>query len=170
VVTVYAGSSEVAPPRYRRAASELGRRLADLGWTVRTGAGRSPSLMGLVVDGARGRAEGVILHKFLRVRHPTLPTSVVRTMPHRKAGLIRGAKALIVLPGGFGTMDELFEVLVLHQIDEFRGPIIVLNLDGYYDAILAWIRRARRERFLRDADLRRLRWVRSVAGAVKELP
>jgi uncharacterized protein (TIGR00730 family) len=164
VVTVFAGSSETAD-RYRAAARRLGRALAAAGWTVRTGAGRSPSLMGEVIDGARaagGRVEGVILDKFLRVKHPALPTRVVRTMARRKLELVRGARALVVMPGGFGTMDELFEVLVLRQIGEFRGPVIVMNLGGYYDAVRAWMRRAVRERFIHRRHLRRLHWVRSV--------
>lgn len=172
VVTVFAGSNMKPPMRHRRAATALGIALARAGYAVRTGAGASPSLMGLVVDGAReagGRVEGVILDLFLREGHPTLPTRVERTMAERKKALVKETVGLIVLPGGFGTLDELFEVLVLHQIRVYRGPVIVLNVDGYFASIRAFIRRARKDGYLRARDLRRLSVVRSVRGVMRLL-
>ena len=160
------------PARYRRAALLLGKRLAEAGYAVRTGAGDSPSLMGLVVDGARragGRVEGVILDLFMRVGHPRLKTRVETKMSARKKQLVKGTRALIVMPGGFGTLDELFEVLVLQQIRVYRGPVVVLNLDGYYDPVIRFIRRARRERFLDPKHLEKLRFVRSVAATINAI-
>ena len=172
IVTVFVGSNMDPPIRYRQAALLLGRRLAEAGHAVRTGAGDSPSLMGLVVDGARaagGRVEGVILDLFMRVQHPRLKTEVVTTMSRRKKQLVRGTKALIVMPGGFGTLDEMFEVLVLHQIGVYHGPVIVLNLDRYFDPIEQFIRRAKRENFLQPKYLKKLKFVRSVAAAIRSV-
>lgn len=157
---------------HRRAATALGRALAGAGYAVRTGAGASPSLMGLVVDGAHeagGAVEGVILDLFLRVGHPTLPTRIERTMAERKKALVKGTVGLVVLPGGFGTLDELFEVLVLHQIRVYSGPVVVLDVDGYFAPIRAFIRRARWDGYLRARDLRRLSFVRSVGGVIRLL-
>jgi uncharacterized protein (TIGR00730 family) len=172
VVTVFAGSNLNPPKGYRRAALELGERLARAGYVVRTGAGRSPSLMGLVVDGALsagGRVEGVILDRFMSLLHPDLKPRVTNRMYERKKALVKGARALIVLPGGFGTLDELFEVLVLHQIQVFRGRIVAVNLGGYFDAVRAFLARARREGFVRVEDLARVRFVGSAAEAVRAL-
>lgn len=168
-VSVFASSHLDPAPSFRRAAAQLGRRLARAGYTVRTGAGASPCLMGLVSDAALeagGRVEGVILDRFLHLLHPRVPTRIEKTMAERKRRLWVGTRALVVLPGGYGTLDELFEVLVLHQIGLYRGRVILLNVSGFYDPLLKWLDRAGREGFINPRDRRRLKVVRTTAGAV----
>lgn len=169
VVSVFASSHMNPAPAFRRAASELGRRLARAGHTVRTGAGASPCLMGLVSDAALaagGRVEGVILDRFLHLQHPKVPTRIEKTMAERKRRLWVGTRALVVLPGGYGTLDELFEVLVLHQIGLYRGRVILINVDRFYDPLLAWLKRAGREGFIKPVDRRRLSVVKTAAAAM----
>lgn len=173
IATIFAGAGERAPRAWQRKAFELGRSLARAGWIVRTGAGRSPSLMGCVVDGARaegGRVEGVILDRFLRLLHPAMrDASVVKTMARRKEGLMRRARAVIVLPGGYGTFDELFNVLVLRQIGVYHGPIVVVDFDHYFTPLRAVIAQMRRHDFIHDGHRAQIAWVRSVRGAMRAI-
>lgn len=173
IATIFAGAGEAAPRAWRRRAFELGRALARAGWIVRTGAGRSPSLMGVVADGAiaeGGRVEGVILDRFLKVLHPALRDArVVKTMARRKEGLMHRAKAVIVLPGGYGTFDELFNVLVLKQIGVFHGPVVVVDFDHYFTPLRAVIHQMRLHGFIHDGHKRQIAWVRSVRGVMRAI-
>jgi hypothetical protein len=93
--------------------------------------------------------EGVILRKFWRVRHRGLHSlQSCETFALRKASLFEGADAAAVFPGGFGTLDELGDLLSLKQNGFLELPIVLVNVRGYFDPLLAWVRRARREGFL----------------------
>jgi predicted Rossmann-fold nucleotide-binding protein len=92
--------------------------------------------------------EGVILRKFWRARHRGMPLRSCRTFALRKAGLFRGVDAAVVFPGGYGTLDELGDLLALKQTGFVRFPIVLLNLAGYFAGLLAWDRHADREGFL----------------------
>ena len=152
VVLVSGGSSERLAADYVRAAFEFGRQAARRGWTLRTGGGRGTSIMGAATDGALsggGRAEGVILRKFWAVRHRRLRSlRVCGTFARRKAGLFRGADAAVFFPGGYGTLDELGDILALKQNGFTDVPVLLVNVRGYFDPLVAWFRRAGREGFL----------------------
>ena len=151
-IVLIGGSSTRVRNVYREAAFDLGRRVARKGWILRTGAGGGASMMGRATDGALeagGRVEGVILRKFLPIRHRGLHSlKVAATFERRKAALFRGGHAVVVLPGGYGTLDELGELLTLKQVDFTRMAILILNTDGFYDDLLSWARRAGRQGFL----------------------
>jgi hypothetical protein len=108
--------------------------------------------MGAAADGALaegGRVEGVILTKFWPLRHRGVkPMRPYPTFDRRKAELIRGAHAAAVFPGGYGTLDELGDLLVLKQTGFIRIPIVVVNVEGYFDLLLGWERLAARRGFL----------------------
>src|SRR5262245_6412006 len=146
------GSADHGDNVYVRAAREFGRRVANEGWILRTGGGAGPSIMGAAADGALragGRVEGVILRKFWRVRHRGLHSlRSCETFALRKAALFEGARAAAAFPGGFGTLDELGDLLALKQNGFVDFPILLVNVRGYFDALLSWIRRAQREGFL----------------------
>ncbi len=151
-IVLAGGSADHGETVYTRAAFEFGRRVAREGWTLRTGGGSGRSIMGAATDGALGaggRVEGVILRKFWPLRHRKLHSlRAMSTFALRKAGLFRGADGSVFFPGGYGTLDELGDVLALHQTGFTRMPIVIVNVARYFDAFLAWERHAAREGFL----------------------
>lgn len=154
-ICVFCGSADEVDERFYQAARALGRALAQRGFVLVYGGG-STGLMGAVADGALekgGEVIGVIPERFNtpRLAHQGLSRlEVVPDMHARKARMAALSDAFIALPGGFGTMEELFEVLTWAQIGLHTKPIGLLNVQGYYDALLAFIRRARAEGFLYD--------------------
>ncbi len=165
------GSADRGRTAYARAAFEFGRLVARRDWTLRTGGGAGLSVMGAASDGALaegGRVEGEILSKFLPVRHRRLHSlGVHTTFARRKAALIHGADAAAVLPGGYGTLDELGDLVTLRQNGFIDMPIVLVNVAGYFDPLLAWERRAAREGFLYGGRL--LRASATPRGAVRLL-
>ena len=157
IVTLFGGSSESGDPAFSRAAYEFGRLVAREGWVLRTGAGSGKSVMGQAADGALaegGRVEGVILAKFWGIRHQRLHRlRSERTFARRKAGLIHRTNAVVIFPGGIGTLDELGEILVLKQNEFSRVPVVLVNLRGYYNLLLRWFQKAVRSGLLRSSDL-----------------
>jgi uncharacterized protein (TIGR00730 family) len=143
-VTVYAGSSRSASGTHLAVARELGTELARRGWVVVYGGARI-GLMGALADAALeagGRVEGVILDTFARVAHASLHDLVTVTdMRSRKAGLAHRGDAYVVLPGGFGTLEELSEILVERQLALHARPLVLVNVEGFWDPLLEQIGR-----------------------------
>ena len=143
-IVVYCGANVGNNPAYEAAAVAVGRTLAEQGIGLVYGGG-GVGLMGVVADAALaagGEVIGVIPEalKALEVEHKGLTNMhVVPDMHSRKAMMLGLADAVIALPGGFGTMDELFEALTWSQLDYHRMLCGVLNVAGYYDHLLAWI-------------------------------
>ncbi|MGH8176591.1 MAG: TIGR00730 family Rossman fold protein [Steroidobacter sp.] len=151
---VFCGSSSGNRPDYIALARHTGALLARRDITLVYGGGRV-GLMGALADAtleAGGRAVGVIPRMLLdkEVGHVGLThLHVVETMTERKLLMGELSDAFVALPGGIGTMDELFEVWTWTQLDLHRKPCAVLNYDGYYDALIAFLDQAVREGFLR---------------------
>jgi uncharacterized protein (TIGR00730 family) len=143
-IVVYCGANVGNNPAYEAAAVAVGRTLAEQGIGLVYGGG-GVGLMGVVADAALaagGEVIGVIPEalKALEVEHKGLSDlHVVPDMHSRKAMMLGLADAVIAMPGGFGTMDELFEALTWSQLDYHRKLCGVLNVAGYYDHLLAWI-------------------------------
>ena len=154
-ICVYCGSSDRIHPDYARAAYEMGQAIAQRGWQVVYGAGKT-GLMGAVADGALaagGEVIGVIPALFNTpvLAHDRLTRlEVVENMHRRKARLIELADALIALPGGYGTFEELFEALTWAQIGLHAKPIGLLNARRYYDPLLKAVEHARQEGMIYD--------------------
>lgn len=144
-IVVYCGANVGNNPAYDAAAIEVGRTLAEQGIGLVYGGG-GVGLMGTIADAALaagGEVIGVIPEalKALEVEHKGLTTMhVVPDMHSRKAMMLGLADAVIAMPGGFGTMDELFEALTWSQLDYHRKLCGLLNVAGYYDHLIAWIR------------------------------
>ena len=157
-VLVFCGSSPGARPEYRAAAEQLGERLAQRGLELVYGGARV-GLMGAVADATLaggGSAIGVIPQRLLEaeVAHAGLSKlHVVETMHERKALMSELADAVIALPGGTGTLDELFELFTWSQLGLHRMPLGVLNVCGYWDGLLAFLHHAVDERFVRAEHL-----------------
>jgi len=151
---VYCGTAWGARPVYAQAARELGVLMARRGIEMIYGGGKL-GLMGEVADGvlgAGGRVTGVITAhlKDREVAHNGLTRlEVVDTMHERKKRMADAARAFVALPGGVGTMDEMFEMLAWSQLAIHDHPVGLLNVDGYYDHLLAWMGAAAAEGFLR---------------------
>jgi uncharacterized protein (TIGR00730 family) len=153
-VCVYCGSSNAVAPHYKEAATAVGRTLAERGIDVVFGGGRV-GLMGAVADGALaagGRVYGVIPEKLVahELAHPgCTELFVVDGMHPRKLMMATLSDAFIALPGGWGTMEELFEVTTWAQLNYHLKPVGLLNQGGFYDPLLAWVQRAVDEGFIR---------------------
>ena len=139
-VCVYCGSRSGAMPAYTQAAQVLGKSLADAGLRLVYGAG-DVGLMGEVARAAQaagGETFGVIPEHLVRreVGKSDLTTYVVtETMHERKKVMLMNADAVVVLPGGPGSLDELFEVLTWRQLGLHDKPIVILNVEGYWDKL-----------------------------------
>jgi uncharacterized protein (TIGR00730 family) len=157
-VLVFCGSSPGRLPEYSDAAAELGRLLAERGLEVVYG-GASVGLMGAVADSALaagGTVIGVIPNRLIEseIAHAGLSElHVVETMHERKALMADLSGAVIALPGGSGTLDELFEMLTWSQLGLHRKPLGMLDVAGYWQPLLRFLEHAVTERFLRAEHL-----------------
>ena len=140
-VTVYAASSTRAPARLLEVARSLGWGLAERGWTVVYGGARIGALADAALA-AGGRVEGVILDTFARVAHAGLhELETVTDMRSRKAGLAHRGDAYVVLPGGFGTLEELSEILVERQLGMHERPLLLVDDEGFWVPLVRQIDR-----------------------------
>ncbi|MCV2881535.1 TIGR00730 family Rossman fold protein [Actibacterium sp. XHP0104] len=143
-ICVFCGSRDGADPAFGAAAEELGRQIAENGWRLVYGAG-DVGLMGRVArtaQAAGGETFGVIpVHLFEReVGKRDLSTFIVtENMHERKKVMFMNSDAIVVLPGGAGSLDEFFEVVTWRQLSLHRKPILVLNTNGYWDPLKALI-------------------------------
>ncbi len=134
---VYCGSSSGAHPEYAESARDFGTDMARRGITLIYGGGRA-GLMGTVADAvlaAGGKVVGVIPRQLVEreVAHPALTEMhVVETMHQRKTRMYELSDAFVALPGGFGTMDEMFEMLTWAQLGLHKYPCAFLDVRGYY--------------------------------------
>jgi uncharacterized protein (TIGR00730 family) len=169
-LAVYCGSSSGTNPAYRQAAAALGSALAQRGCAVIYG-GSHAGLMGVVADAALaagGRVVGVIPDALVsrEVAHQGLSElHVVRTMHQRKALMNDLAEGFVALPGGIGTLDEIVEMFTWTQLGIHRKPCAFLNVEGYYDGLLAFLRHTVSQGFLQQHQADQL----LVAGSVDEL-
>jgi uncharacterized protein (TIGR00730 family) len=153
-VGVYCASSPGVDPCFADAAESLGRLLARRDIRLVYGGGRV-GLMGVLADAAL--ADGGVVHgvitqalKDKEVAHLGLTTlQVVTTMHERKAAMVDQSDAFVMLPGGFGTLDEFFEVLTWSQLGLHLKPCGILNVSGFFDPLLELFELATRQRFLR---------------------
>ena len=152
-ICVYCGSANQASREYFLAAREVGEILARRGLSLIYGGGRT-GLMGAVADGVLengGQAIGVITEGMNtpELAHTGLTRlEVTATIHQRKARMYALADGYMALPGGYGTLDELFETLTWAQIGEHQKPVGILNVNGYYDPLLEMLDRAVTEKFL----------------------
>ncbi len=152
-ICVYCGSANHASRRYFSVASLVGETLAGRSLTLIYGGGKT-GLMGALADGVLaggGQVTGVITEGMNtpELAHTGLTRlEVTATIHQRKARMVELADGFIALPGGYGTLDELFETLTWGQIGEHHKPVGLLNVSGYYDPLLVMLDRAVEEGFL----------------------
>lgn len=153
-ITVYSASSGQTPAAYVEAAEALGRLMAQKGHTAVNGAGRT-GLMAAVANAcmaAGGRTIGVIPQFMVDQgwAHKGMSELIVTPDMHeRKQRMAALSEACIALPGGVGTLEELLEIITWKQLGIYLKPIVVLNTQGYFDALLGQLQRAVDEHLMR---------------------
>lgn len=152
---VYCSSSDRIAPKYFDVARATGAAIARHGWTLVYGGGKT-GLMGTVARGTKdagGRVVGVI-PEFMKAKELEFTEAdeliSVLTMRERKMLMETRADAFLALPGGWGTLEELLEILTLAHLEVLRKPIVILNQDGYYDDLLKLFDRIVAENFMRE--------------------
>lgn len=161
---VYCGSSNDAPESHRAAARRLGGLLAKAGVELVFGGGHV-GLMGVIADaalGAGGRVTGVIPEHLVRAEVGHAKVSelvVVKSMHERKETMFVRSDAFAVLPGGFGTLDEFFEILTWRQLRLHDRPIVLVDLDDYWRPLLRLIDHLVERRYTRAENRELIRVV-----------
>ncbi len=137
---VFCSASYDIDPKYNEAAREVVRALHAYGWTVVSG-GSFRGTMGVVADELErvgGKHIGVIPRFMKGLEHPRLTGLVwAGSMSERKELMREGTSAVIALPGGIGTLDELIEAHVLAKLGRYKGQLLALNLDGFFEPLKA---------------------------------
>jgi len=152
-ICVYAASSAMVAPEFHDAARQLGETLAGAGHGIVYGGG-SQGLMGSLADGALSRGGEVIgvLPKFmadLEWGHPGLThLDLVEDMRERKHKLLSDSDAVIALPGGCGTLEELFEAITLKRLGLYFNPIVLLNTRDFYAPLQVFLQQVIAEKFM----------------------
>ena len=145
-VVVFCGGADGSKENFTKEAYKMGQLLAENNIKVISGAG-GKGMMRAVAEGALsedGYVIGSTIQSLFAIERPDLATrlskmEVFQTMYERKVSMTKQADAVVVLPGGFGTMDELFELFVLRQLGISNQPIIILNTDEYYNTLHQWM-------------------------------
>jgi uncharacterized protein (TIGR00730 family) len=168
-VCVYCASSPDISTIYLDAATQLGQLLAENKITCINGAGKQ-GLMGAINNSILlhgGKVCGIIPQFMVENGwcHTELSEIIVtETMHERKAQMARSADAIIALPGGLGTLEELAEIITWKQLGLYKNPVIILNINGYYDSLLTFFETMMSEKFMSE-NYRNL-W--QVAGTLEE--
>jgi len=153
-VTVYCSSSSAIPKAYPEAGAALGKAIAKQGWALVYG-GNFVGLMATVAQAARdagGKVIGItpqLMHDKGMSDTKADELVVTNDMRDRKALLERRGDAFVALPGGLGTFEELFEIIVGKQLAYHNKPIVLLNVAGYYDPLIAMIDHAIEQKFIK---------------------
>lgn len=156
-VCVYCGSSNDVDETYKVAAEALGRSLAQNNMRVVFGGG-NVGLMGIVASSALaegGEVYGIIPSHIAEKEnaHTTLTKlDVVETMHERKQMMVDNSDAFVILPGGLGTMDEFFEIITWWQLGLHNKPIIIANIDGYWQLLIDLVEHLIAKSFARQSD------------------
>lgn len=173
-ICVFCGSSPGGRPAYGEAAAAMGRAIAARGLELVYGGGKV-GLMGIAADAALaagGRVTGVLPRALLEREvghHGLSELHVVGSMHERKARMAELSDAFVALPGGFGTFEELCEVITWGQLGIHSKPCGLLNAEGYYDPLLTLFDRAVEERFVRPEHRAIVRVATTPAALLDEL-
>jgi uncharacterized protein (TIGR00730 family) len=169
---VYCGASEKVDPKYYEAAENLGKMIAENDFNMVYGGGRL-GLMGRVSNAVVANGGVVVgvtteqLDEREGVQEGLHEIHVVDTMHTRKLKMSQRADAFIIMPGGFGTLDEFFEILTWKQLGLHSKPIIIANLDGYWDPLLNLFEHVIEENFAKKEHLQYVEIATSLEDIIK---
>ncbi len=170
-VCVFCASSDFLLPEYHDLARDLGRELVDAGFDLVYGGGNN-GLMGVLSDTVHecgGRLIGVIPRALRDLGYMcTFADEMIVTdgLRERKAEMEERADAFLGLPGGFGTIEELAEIITLRQLGMHDKPIVLVNAFGFFDGLIALFERGYRERFISESSRRLYQITDSARDAV----
>jgi uncharacterized protein (TIGR00730 family) len=173
-VCVFCGSSRGDDPRFAAAARDLGLSLARARWSLVFGGG-DVGLMGETARAVSALGQPVhgVLPEFLQQQERPMnhgeSLELTTDLQSRKRRLLTIADAFVLLPGGFGTLDEFFEVLTEAQLGVHRKPIILIDIAGYYTPLLTLLEHVVRHGFARPESLELVRRVPDVVTAIESL-
>lgn len=173
-VLVYCGSSSGNKKIYQEEASKMGQAIASKKWQLIYGGGNL-GLMGIVSNSvleAGGNVCGIIpehLSTIERVHHSLSDLIVVNSMHERKNLMIEKADSIIALPGGYGTLDELFEALCWSQLALHQKPVGLLNINNYFDPIIQMMDKMVSEGFLKAQNRELICVDKTVEGLIEKL-
>jgi cytokinin riboside 5'-monophosphate phosphoribohydrolase len=174
LLCVYCSSSDRLDPKYYAAAEELGSELVARGWGLVYGGGKT-GLMGAVAratKAAGGRVVGVI-PEFMKVRELAFDAAdelvTVVTMRERKLLMEARADAFVTLPGGFGTLEEIMEILTLRQLEVVKKPCVFLNQDGFYNDLLRMFEKMLAEKFFKPSNMDLFRMASTVPDIFSQI-
>lgn len=171
---VFCGSAPGKSPEYIALARRLGEMLAENNVTLVYG-GATIGVMGAVADGVLnkgGKVIGVIPQSLVdyEIAHPGLTElHVVSGMHERKAIMYELSDGFISLPGGMGTLDEMFEILTWAQLKYHNKPCYILNQTGFFDSLLSYLKHAHQEGFIKEAHMELLKEIKDVEQLQKLL-
>ncbi|GAF59900.1 LOW QUALITY PROTEIN: lysine decarboxylase family [Psychrobacter sp. JCM 18902] len=174
LVAVYCGSRLGNNEVYEQAARELGSALADNGMGLVYG-GASIGLMGAVADEViQGGAQAVGVIPTFMLKHEIAHEQLTRchltdTMHTRKTVMAEYADAFITLPGGLGTLEEIMEIATWRQLYQHEKPMIILNINGFYDRMIEHLKYTADQGFMKQEDLERLVVCNTINEAIELL-
>lgn len=154
-ICVYCSSSNNLDEKFYKVSQELGERLALNGYNMVYG-GTTVGMMGVIANNAlKNGAEviGVIPERIAEfgLKHPALAKVIItKDMRERKATMEKYADIFVAMPGGFGTFEEIFEIIVAKQLNYHNKPIVFVNFDGYYDNMLKMFDTVYENRFAKE--------------------
>lgn len=154
---VFCSSSELIDDIYKQQASQLGAMIAKKGYDLVHGGGKV-GLMGIIASKVQengGKVTG-ILPESLNLEGIASDTDdeiiITKDMPDRKAEMRKRSLAFIILPGGFGTLEEFFETITLKQLNYIKKPIVLLNINHYFDELILFLNKAVELKFISEKD------------------
>lgn len=173
-ICVYCGSRHGTSPIYTQAANELGQWLGKHNYRLVYGGGKA-GLMGEVANAtltAGGEVYGVIPQRLIDIEqghNGITELVIVQTMHQRKQAMAEASDAFIALPGGIGTFEEFFEVWSWRQLAYHDNPIGLLNINGYYDKLLAFMESSIEQGFMNEKQMTSLTIANDVPQMMKKI-
>lgn len=173
-ICVYCSARDAVDPLYINAARQLGKLIADDGRSLIYGGG-STGLMGAVTDATienGGYVTGIIpehLRDVEKMHKGVQNLIVVDTMHQRKQRMAEMADAFVILPGGFGTMDEFFEILTWRQLGLHDKPILLVNINGYWDSLIKLATGMSDGQFVSPEDIAKFKTINTIEEVLPTL-
>ena len=174
-VCVFCGAKEGKDPIYAQLAFELGTILGKNKIQLIYGAGGT-GVMKAIADGCKqagGRVTGMTTRRLVAIEKPKIKkedkVQVYHHLFARKVAMTKAADAFVVLPGGLGTLDELFELMTLKQLGTVTAPIIIFNINFFFDGLRAFVRQCIRDGFIHVVDPELIVFVDDVNNILPEM-